>query len=77
MKIAFIGLGHMGAPMARNLHKAGHELVVFDIDKEAMRQFIIAGAESAACVYRREGGALESAERCPASRLEYHRSSYG
>ena len=26
MKIAFIGLGHMGAPMARNLLKAGHTL---------------------------------------------------
>ena len=23
MKIAFIGLGHMGGPMAINLHKAG------------------------------------------------------
>jgi 3-hydroxyisobutyrate dehydrogenase len=48
MKIAFIGLGHMGAPMAGNLRKAGHELVVFDVDGEAMRQFITAGAESAA-----------------------------
>ncbi|HEX7112858.1 MAG TPA: NAD(P)-dependent oxidoreductase [Mizugakiibacter sp.] len=26
MKIAFIGLGNMGAPMARNLHDAGHEV---------------------------------------------------
>ncbi|MEM9854137.1 MAG: NAD(P)-binding domain-containing protein, partial [Pseudomonadota bacterium] len=26
MKIAFIGLGNMGAPMARNLLKAGHDL---------------------------------------------------
>jgi 3-hydroxyisobutyrate dehydrogenase len=25
MKIAFIGLGNMGGPMAINLHKAGHE----------------------------------------------------
>ena len=24
MKIAFIGLGNMGGPMALNLHKAGH-----------------------------------------------------
>jgi 3-hydroxyisobutyrate dehydrogenase len=31
MKIAFIGLGHMGGPMARNLLKAGHSLVVFDV----------------------------------------------
>jgi 3-hydroxyisobutyrate dehydrogenase-like beta-hydroxyacid dehydrogenase len=33
MKIAFIGLGHMGAPMALNLLNAGHELVVFDVVK--------------------------------------------
>ncbi len=31
MNIAFIGLGHMGAPMARNLLKAGHALTVFDL----------------------------------------------
>jgi 3-hydroxyisobutyrate dehydrogenase len=31
MKVAFIGLGHMGAPMARNLLKAGHNLVVYDV----------------------------------------------
>jgi 3-hydroxyisobutyrate dehydrogenase len=31
MKIGFIGLGNMGAPMALNLIKAGHELYVFDV----------------------------------------------
>ncbi|APB99440.1 3-hydroxyisobutyrate dehydrogenase [Polynucleobacter asymbioticus] len=31
MKIGFIGLGNMGAPMARNLLKADHELTVFDV----------------------------------------------
>ena len=31
MKLGFIGLGNMGAPMARNLLKAGHDLVVFDV----------------------------------------------
>ena len=30
-KIAFIGLGIMGKPMANNLRKAGHALVVYDI----------------------------------------------
>ncbi|WP_417600004.1 3-hydroxyisobutyrate dehydrogenase [Pararhodobacter oceanensis] len=30
MKIAFIGLGNMGAPMAVNLKNAGHEVVGFD-----------------------------------------------
>lgn len=36
MKIAFIGLGNMGAPMARNLLKAGHALSVFDLDARAV-----------------------------------------
>ncbi|MGF1623049.1 MAG: 3-hydroxyisobutyrate dehydrogenase [Rhodomicrobiaceae bacterium] len=31
MKIGFIGLGKMGAPMAANLVKAGHELAGFDV----------------------------------------------
>jgi 3-hydroxyisobutyrate dehydrogenase len=30
-KIGFIGLGNMGAPMAANLAKAGHEVVGFDV----------------------------------------------
>ena len=31
MKIGFIGLGNMGAPMARNLAKAGHDAMGFDV----------------------------------------------
>ena len=31
MTIGFIGLGIMGKPMLRNLHKAGHSLVAYDI----------------------------------------------
>ncbi len=31
MKIGFIGLGNMGAPMAVNLVKAGHEVTGFDV----------------------------------------------
>lgn len=30
MRIAFLGLGNMGEPMARNLIRAGHELTVFN-----------------------------------------------
>lgn len=30
MKVGWIGLGNMGLPMARNLMKAGHELVVYN-----------------------------------------------
>ncbi len=35
MKIAFIGLGNMGGPMALNLHKAGHEVRAFDLSQPA------------------------------------------
>src|SRR6056297_2215915 len=31
MKIGFIGLGNMGAPMAANLARAGHEVTGYDI----------------------------------------------
>lgn len=47
MKIGFIGLGIMGRPMAKNLVKAGHELVVFDYNKEAIADLISCGATSA------------------------------
>jgi 3-hydroxyisobutyrate dehydrogenase len=47
MKISFIGLGHMGAPMARNLIKAGHALIVFDIVKANVDALTAAGAGAA------------------------------
>ena len=48
MKIGFIGLGNMGNPMARNLIKAGHELVVFDVFADAIKKVASAGATAAA-----------------------------
>ncbi|WP_208511155.1 3-hydroxyisobutyrate dehydrogenase [Variovorax paradoxus] len=39
MKIAFIGLGNMGGPMALNLLKAGHTLSAFDLSAEACQKF--------------------------------------
>jgi 3-hydroxyisobutyrate dehydrogenase len=48
MKIGFIGLGHMGAPMARNLLKAGHQLVVYDVVKDAVEKIVAAGAAASA-----------------------------
>jgi 3-hydroxyisobutyrate dehydrogenase len=46
MKIAFIGLGHMGAPMARNLLKAGHEVTVFDVVQASVDALVAAGARA-------------------------------
>ena len=47
MKIGFIGLGIMGSPMAKNLLKAGHEIVVFDIMKDNVADLVASGAKSA------------------------------
>ncbi len=33
MRIGFIGLGNVGAPLARNLQRAGHALTVRDLDR--------------------------------------------
>lgn len=33
--IGFIGLGNMGLPMAKNLHKAGHKVKAFDLVNDA------------------------------------------
>ena len=38
-QIAFIGLGHMGLPMARNLLKAGFAVTAFDLAQEALDAF--------------------------------------
>ena len=47
MRVAFIGLGHMGAPMARNLLKAGHDLICFDVVAANLEALRAAGARSA------------------------------
>ncbi|WP_284645792.1 NAD(P)-dependent oxidoreductase [Paenibacillus silviterrae] len=39
MKIAFIGLGTMGKPMAMNLHKAGFSLIVYNRNRDRTREF--------------------------------------
>ncbi len=46
-KIGFIGLGIMGKPMSKNLLKAGHELVVLDLDQVAVDELVALGAEKA------------------------------
>jgi len=47
LKIAFIGLGIMGKPMAKNLIKAGHDLTVFDIVQPAVEELEKLGASRA------------------------------
>ncbi|MBN9231193.1 MAG: 3-hydroxyisobutyrate dehydrogenase [Legionella sp. 40-6] len=39
MQIGFIGLGHMGLPMAENLVKAGHKVYGYDLNELVLKQF--------------------------------------
>ncbi|ROL83799.1 3-hydroxyisobutyrate dehydrogenase [Pseudomonas protegens] len=48
MNIAFIGLGNMGAPMARNLIKAGHQLNLFDLNQSVLAELAQLGGHVAA-----------------------------
>lgn len=41
--IGFIGLGNMGAHMARNLIKKGHELVVYDVNTQSVNELVKSG----------------------------------
>ena len=48
MKVGFIGLGHMGGPMSRNVLAAGHGLLVHDLRRHAAAGLEAAGATWAA-----------------------------
>jgi 3-hydroxyisobutyrate dehydrogenase len=50
MKIGFIGLGHMGSPMAHNLMKAGMEVTVYDVMPDAVKAMTADGAKAASSV---------------------------
>ena len=57
MKVGFVGLGIMGQPMARNLIKAGYELVVTTHKQAVIDEFVALGAEGAK-------NAAEIAKKC-------------
>jgi 3-hydroxyisobutyrate dehydrogenase len=48
MKIGFIGLGNMGAPMAANLAKAGHDVTGFDMADVKIEGIALAASAEAA-----------------------------
>jgi 3-hydroxyisobutyrate dehydrogenase len=48
MKVAFIGMGTMGAPMALNILKSGHEVIVHNRTREKEEPVAKAGAHRAA-----------------------------
>ena len=67
-KIAFIGLGNMGGPMAANLVKAGNQVVVFDLVRELMDNAVSAGAEAADSAAGATAGADVIISMLPAGR---------
>ena len=59
MKLGFIGLGNIGGVMARRLVKAGHALMVHDLDAKAVASLTAMGATAAT-------SARDVAEKCDA-----------
>ncbi len=59
MKVGFIGLGSMGAPMALNLMQGGHQLFVWSRREETTRPLVNAGATR--CASPKEVGAQAEA----------------
>ncbi len=66
--IAFIGLGHMGLPMARNLLNAGHSLSVFDLVASAVDELAAQGARAASSAADAVSAAEVVISMLPASR---------
>ena len=47
MRIGFVGLGNMGSQIARDLLSAGHEMTLYDLDRDALARFAGSGARVA------------------------------
>jgi len=48
MSIGFVGVGLMGGPLARNLIRAGKEVLVFDLSEDAVKKTLEAGTSGKA-----------------------------
>jgi 3-hydroxyisobutyrate dehydrogenase len=55
--IGFIGLGNMGAPMARNLVKAGHQVRGYDVVPAALRRAVEGGVAAVSTIAATVAGA--------------------
>jgi 3-hydroxyisobutyrate dehydrogenase-like beta-hydroxyacid dehydrogenase len=49
MSFGFIGVGRMGGGLARNLIRAGQEVLLYDLSSEAVQKTIEAGTTGKAC----------------------------
>lgn len=51
MKVGFIGVGHMGGPMCRNIiKKSGHDVIVYDLNADAVKACTDLGASAGSSV---------------------------
>jgi hypothetical protein len=69
MKIGFIGLGNMGAPMAANLAKAGHEVTGFDVAFPTVSGRRGPGRQRGGGRHGRRGGDHHAAQRRDPARV--------
>ena len=67
-KIAFIGLGNMGGPMAANLAKAQHHVTAFDLSDAAVQTAVEKGAHKAASAAEAVKGAEVVVTMLPAGK---------
>ncbi len=68
MRIAFIGLGRMGLPMAANLLRAGHEVAGFDLVAASLERHAANGGRAAASVADAVAGAEVVVTMLPAGK---------
>jgi len=73
-RIAFVGLGNMGGPMAANLVKAGHRVTGFDLAPASLERHVAAGGISAASVAEAVADAETVVTMLPAG--EHVRAAY-
>lgn len=71
-KVAFIGLGNMGGPMAANLVKAGHVVCAFDLAAPALEEARRAGCEVARSAVDASEGAEVVISMLPAGQHVRH-----
>ncbi|MFZ5669913.1 MAG: 3-hydroxyisobutyrate dehydrogenase [Pseudomonadota bacterium] len=74
-RIAFIGLGNMGAGMAANQAKAGREVLAFDLSQAAVDRAVAAGCRAAGSVAEAVAGAEAVITMLPAG--PHVRAVYG
>ena len=63
--VAFIGLGNMGGPMAKNLLKADWAVTAFDLSESALSDVVAAGAVGTGGECGVAGGELMAGGACP------------